>query len=181
MNAAASEHRKSAADAISSMDAMRPSGQAVDADPGRPPFGRERAGERVDARLRRGSMRLTDRAEQLQRRADVEDDAATACLQVGKRGARDVEGALQVDVHHRPEAVRRQVLRERHEVPRGAVHQDVEPSERVDRPRHGLLHIVWLADVAGHGQRSHAAIGQLACRRLEVLGAAAGDGDIAAE
>ena len=50
--------------------------QAVDADPRRPPFDRERARQRVDAGLRRRRVRLPGRAEELQRRADVQDRPA---------------------------------------------------------------------------------------------------------
>ena len=107
--------------------------------------------------------------------------APPCALQMRKRGARHVEGALQIDVHDGAEPVRRKILGQAHEVSGGAVDEDVEPAEGLDgarrRPhRHRRA--------CGRRRRPPARARRASRRsvdgRLEVLLASAGDRHVAA-
>ena len=81
-----------------------------------------------------------------------------------KGGARDVERALEIDVHDRAEPVWRKVLGQADEISGRAVDDDVEAAERLCGLRRRRLDGSRLADVAGQRERMHA--GPLRSRRV---------------
>ena len=97
----------------------------------------------------------------LQRRADVEDRAALF-LKMRMGRPRDVEGALQVDVDHRAEPVRRELVGRADEVAGGAIDQDVEPAEGVDRASDDAVDVRRDANVTRRRDRAHPELPDLA-------------------
>src|SRR5262249_5137962 len=110
--------------------------------------------------------------------ADVEHGAALL-PEKRKGSARHVERAFEIDVHHRAEPVRREILSETHEVSGGAVHEDVEPAEGVNGLRNNRVDISRLADIAGHAHGTHAFLANIVDRRQQMLFAAARDRHVA--
>ena len=154
--------------------------EAVDADARRPPLDRERPRERIDAGFRRRGMALADRAQQLQRRADVEDHADPLAFRCGNAARDTLKVPFEIDVDDRAEAIRRQVLGQADEVARGAVDEDVDacrtsPTVCATTP----------STAAGSRtspasrERPHAARGNLGGGRLEMIELPAGNRDVA--
>src|SRR5687767_2036365 len=148
----------------------------VRADAMAPPLDREVARQRVHARLRRRDVELHGRAEVVERRADVEYLAAPF-FQLLEGGAADVEGALEVYVNDRPEAVGRKLLGRAEEVAGRAVDRDVKTAEALDRRGDGALDRGEVAHVGGHGQRLAARLVDARGGGLEVFELAADERD----
>jgi hypothetical protein len=151
---------------------------AVHADAVRPPFGRERARERIDAGLRGRRMRLPHRAEILQRRADVQDYAA-ARFQMRERRARDVERPLQIDIDNRAEPVRGEILGGADEIAGRAVHDDIQMAKRGGRLSDGALHRRGVAHICGKRQRANTNCADLGGGAVQMLALPAHDRDVA--
>ena len=96
--------RRQAAHAFSPLD--RTGRETVDANAGRTPLGRQRTCQRVDAGLRGGRVALPTVPSSCNVALMFRTTPLRA-LQVRKGCARHVEGALQIDVDDRAEAVRR--------------------------------------------------------------------------
>ena len=153
----------------------------VDPDALGPPLDGQGAGHGVDRGLRRGDVHLAGRAAVVQGGADVED-LATVILEPSPIGRpRDVPRPLGVDVDHRAEAVGAQVGRRAKEVARGVVDDDIQPAQFPDRPVHGRVDGLGLADVGGNRQaRRPVAAAICSAAAAQVLRLAADDRHVGA-
>ena len=149
----------------------------VHPDPVGAPLHRAGAGQRVDARLGRGDVRLQRHPLQLERGGDVDDVPAVLAEPRVERGLRHVVGAEEVDVDDGLEPVGRDLRHRGREIAGGVVHEDVELAEPVDDPADDPLHRGRVADVADVEVRLDVLAAQLVRRLLESLCVAAGDGD----
>ena len=115
------------------------------------PFNREVARERVNARLGRRDVKLHRRAEIMQRRADVQD-LTVMFLQLFEGGATNIERSLEIDIHHRAKAVRRQLFRRAQEISRRAVHDNIDLAKVLDRGGNRFRDFIRVAHVGGYGE-----------------------------
>jgi hypothetical protein len=87
------------------------------------------------------------------REGHVDDLAATRARdhRPGGDGVAHQPSALDVQAHHRPEALRRDVLGGGHVLPAGVVHEQVDLAVLLEHLVHERSDLVLLADVAGMG------------------------------
>ena len=97
-----------------------------------------------------------------------------------KPGPHDMEGADQVDVDHHLETVGRQIQRRAQEIPCRARDQHVKGAERIMGLRHGGLHLLHMAHIAGDAQHAGAMARQIGLGLCNPFGIAAHDRDIGA-
>ena len=94
---------------------------------------RHRLGQRGDAELRRGVIGLAEIADQARGRGHVDVTAGILALEIGRRGARDVERAVQMHVDHRLPFLDRHVEEEAVAQDAGVIHDHVDPAEGINR------------------------------------------------
>ncbi len=106
------------------------------------------------------------------RRGDGDQRGARR-IEEGKAGAKDIEGADQVDVHHGLEAVGGHAQRRRDKVAGRARDHDVDRAEFVARARECRFHRGVVAHIGRHANSAATGINDAGRRRGNALGVAA--------
>jgi len=103
----------------------------------------------ADAELGRGVVGLAEVADQPRGRGHADVAARILALEIGRGGARDVEGAVQVHVDHRFPLLDRHVEEEAVAQDAGVVHHHIDPAERVDGALDDPVRRLPLGDAVG--------------------------------
>src|SRR5205085_2359797 len=96
-------------------------------------------------------------------------------------GLREQEDAGEVGLHHRVPFVTRQILEAGANTIAGVVDEEIDPSERVERPRHQVRHLPRVAHVTDGRERATSLGTHRVGDRLERLTPAAAGDDVGAD
>ena len=119
---------------------------------------RDAARQPGDAQFRRAVVHLPDAADQPRGGGDMHVAAALLLAEMRHRGAADIEGAVQMHLHHRVPFLGRHVVEHAVAQDAGVVHHHVDAAEIVDRGLHDLLRVLPLGDAVGVRHRAALAV-----------------------
>jgi hypothetical protein len=113
-------------------------------------------------------VKLHRRPEIVKRRADIQNLPAIL-LELSKSRTTNIKRPLQIDIHHCPETVGRQLLGGTKKIPRRTVDDDIDLAELLDRLCNGLFHLLRLSNVSRNSYRLAAFLIDRLRRRFKVV------------